>query len=244
MIWFLHGNLGTPADWEAVRRLLPGDTGQACPLFRLLEQAPLSLPEAGERLAGHILSHDPAPLLCGYSLGGRLALHAYLSRPAAWKGLILLGAHPGLEDRHDAAARRESDERWAARLKNLPWEEFYRTWTAQPVFRGDSPTPRPEPDPAEKEAMIRAFRCWSLGTQENLLPRLKQAFAREHTPCLLLTGELDAKFTALSARLARELPGAQHVVLPGAGHRLPLQCPGAVARLLGDFLSRLPPPLP
>src|SRR3954464_14233324 len=50
-------------------------------------------------------------VLVGYSMGGRIALHAALRRPGAWSGLVLIGVSAGVDDR---AGRRRSDEQLAA----------------------------------------------------------------------------------------------------------------------------------
>jgi len=53
-------------------------------------------------------------------------------------------------------------------------------------------------------------------------------------PTTVLAGERDAKFTALGERLAATLPAARLRVVPGAGHRLHLEAPDAVAAALAD----------
>jgi pimeloyl-ACP methyl ester carboxylesterase len=50
-------------------------------------------------------------------------------------------------------------------------------------------------------------------------------------PVTVLAGERDAKFQAIAHRIARELPTARAEIVPG-GHRLPLESPGAIARVL------------
>ena len=52
-------------------------------------------------------------------------------------------------------------------------------------------------------------------------------------PATVLVGERDAKFVALGERLAGALPGAELVVVPGAGHGLPREAPEAIVTVLG-----------
>ena len=40
-------------------------------------------------------------ILLGYSLGGRLALHACVRRPDLWQAVVVAGADPGLESEED-----------------------------------------------------------------------------------------------------------------------------------------------
>jgi pimeloyl-ACP methyl ester carboxylesterase len=53
-------------------------------------------------------------------------------------------------------------------------------------------------------------------------------------PVVLVAGDRDEKFLALSERVAAMLPEGILTVLPG-GHRLPLENPEGVARVLEDL---------
>jgi pimeloyl-ACP methyl ester carboxylesterase len=48
-------------------------------------------------------------------------------------------------------------------------------------------------------------------------------------PVAVLAGQRDPKFTSLAKRLASRLPDATLTIVPGAGHALLLEAPGAVA---------------
>lgn len=76
MLWLLHGNLGSPADWKPVMDFLRagGVEARALNLWRYLECCPKSLKDMGRVLCSEIASQDRHPLICGYSLGGRLAM--------------------------------------------------------------------------------------------------------------------------------------------------------------------------
>lgn len=90
MLWLLHGNLGSPADWKPVMDFLRagGVEVRALNLWRYLECCPKSLKDMGRVLCSEIASQDRHPLICGYSLGGRLAMQA------------VFGPSPSLERSH------------------------------------------------------------------------------------------------------------------------------------------------
>ena len=115
MLWLLHGNLGSPADWKPVMDFLRagGVEARALNLWRYLECCPKSLKDMGRVLCSEIASQDRHPLICGYSLGGRLAMQAVLAHPPLWKGAIFVSANPGLEHEEERAARRAKDAEWA-----------------------------------------------------------------------------------------------------------------------------------
>jgi pimeloyl-ACP methyl ester carboxylesterase len=51
-------------------------------------------------------------------------------------------------------------------------------------------------------------------------------------PVTLVVGERDDKFRAIAEQMAGKIPGAGVVVVPGAGHAVHLEAPGAVAEVL------------
>ena len=74
--------------------------------------------------------------LCGYSMGGRIALYTALALGERVERLVLVGASPGLADPAERAARRAADEALAARIEAIGVEAFAREWGAQPLFAG------------------------------------------------------------------------------------------------------------
>lgn len=226
----LHGNLGSAADWEPC---LPWweENGIAChpvDLWELLASGPLGLEAAGERICALAPAGEPR-VLAGYSLGGRLALHAVAPRPGFWDGLVLLSTHPGLAGNKERARRLEADLRWAERCLQDSPADFLAQWNAQSVFAGGVPCPRAAYDP---QRVSLAFDCWSLGRQRDWSPWL----SRTTLPLLWLTGERDARFTAMAAACRPDV----HRILPGAGHRLLRDSPAPAARHVLDFLLSLP----
>jgi RNA polymerase sigma factor (sigma-70 family) len=88
--------------WEVVRVDLPGHGGSGRVRVGFAEAAAL-VGEAGG-----------AGVYVGYSLGGRLCLRLALDRPDLVRGLVLVGASPGIADPGARAERRAADEALAA----------------------------------------------------------------------------------------------------------------------------------
>src|SRR5690242_21156066 len=57
--------------------------------------------------------------LAGYSMGGRIALHAALALRDRVERLVLVGASPGLSDPEERAARRAADAALADRIEQI-----------------------------------------------------------------------------------------------------------------------------
>src|SRR4051794_41951469 len=63
-----------------------------------------------ERVEEILAAVAPGDAVVGYSMGGRLALHAALREPGHLGALVLVGGSAGIEDRVEREDRRRSDE--------------------------------------------------------------------------------------------------------------------------------------
>ncbi len=220
----LHGNLGAAADWEALA--LPGMRA-----LDLWEYSSLSFHEFASELATSLTEGLEKPLLAGYSLGGRLALHAMAGHPERWSGAVILSAHPGLCCVEDRLARRISDEFWARDAREMEWGGFLEKWNRQAVLESGAPSVSQRSLEPQREVVARAFESWSLGRQEDL----RRGLSSFHAPVLWITGERDEMFTRLGAEMEAVFTNFRHEVIPGCGHRLLTEKPEEVIRLIGEF---------
>lgn len=220
-IYALHGFLGLPTDW------LP---------FPLITHP---FPIAGEHLtlqewASHFnasIAKTPSKkILIGYSLGGRLALHALVDNPSLWAGAIIISANPGIDDSGERIKRIEKDREWAEKFLIDPWQDLITGWNKQPLFCGASfPSPRLESD-FNRKALSQQLINWSIGTQDPLWNSL----ATLPLPILYLAGEKDKKYAALAERFS-SFTSAQ--IIPGAGHRVPWDQPSAFIRSIDYWFN-------
>src|SRR6185295_6893318 len=77
-----------------------------------------------------------AGVYVGYSLGGRLCLHAAVAHANSVRGLALIGASPGVADEAERAARRAADDRMADHIIEIGVDAFLDDWLARPLFAG------------------------------------------------------------------------------------------------------------
>jgi 2-succinyl-6-hydroxy-2,4-cyclohexadiene-1-carboxylate synthase len=236
----LHGFSGTRHAWDGVLALLDDER------YRPLA---LDLPGHGGTPAGArpptfagctTAVLDAAPerfTLCGYSMGGRIALHVALAAPERVRRLVLVSSTAGIADPLERAQRREADHRLAAELERRPFEEFIERWRTQALFASDPPEvgrlareDQRRNSPRELAAVLRGVGA---GEMEPLWDRLGEL----GMPATVLVGERDTKFVALGRRLTGLLPRGELVVTDG-GHSLPLENPRGVA----GALATGPPP--
>ncbi|YCM44319.1 alpha/beta fold hydrolase [Verrucomicrobiaceae bacterium 227] len=230
MIHCLHGNVGSPEAWDLFKDQLD-DEIRPVELWPLLASGPRSLSEAGQTIAR---SAGQGDVLLGYSLGGRLALHALLADPKKWKAAIIVSAHPGLERGH--RERLQQDEEWACLIES-DWDGFLRRWNSLEILQGKRLPSScfPQATIARQAMIAQGFRSWSLGAQDNLLP----AISKLPCPILWITGALDHKYDALADQLATKLRHVRHLSVPDSGHRIPWENPEVFSEHIRRFLTSL-----
>src|SRR3954471_6591372 len=211
----LHGFTQTRRSWRRTiaalggrrRALAPDLPGQGQPASR-----PASFPACtgyvralgGERFA-----------LAGYSMGGRIALHAALALGDRVERLVLVGASPGLADPAERAARRAADDALADRIEAIGVEAFAAEGAAQPLFAGQAPrvAAAAHADRLRNTAagLASALRGLGTGRMEPLWDRLPELAI----PVTLVVGDRAPKFRALAERMLERLPRARLAVVAG-----------------------------
>jgi 2-succinyl-6-hydroxy-2,4-cyclohexadiene-1-carboxylate synthase len=233
-IVLLHGFAGTRRAFDGVGARLSAE--------RYLPLA-LDLPGHGETgdhprpitfaaCVSHVLARSPERFaLCGYSMGGRVALHVALTAPARVSRLVLVSASPGIEDARERARRRASDELLADQIEGSSIEAFITRWDALELFARDPPevdrVAREDQRRNSPDALAAVLRGIGTGAMEPLWRRLQELTM----PVRMLAGERDGRFQALAERAVAMLPDGDLAILAG-GHRLLLENPAGVARAL------------
>jgi 2-succinyl-6-hydroxy-2,4-cyclohexadiene-1-carboxylate synthase len=247
-ILFLHGFMGSGADWTGAISAL--DERFYCVSPDLPGHgASLGLPPEHYTVEGTTralldllddLDIERAGLV-GYSMGGRLALDLALRHPELCSSLFLESASPGIEDATEREARRRSDEEKAERLESGDLASFLDDWYRQPLFASlarregllqKTIKARLRNDPAE---LARSLRGMGAGSQPSLWGELGGLQA----PVLAVAGILDEKYARISCRTAALNPRVRTAVVPGAGHNVRLEAPEAYLALLQDLLETL-----
>ena len=234
-LFCIHGNFQTPSVWKPFRGKLKTRNSN-------LDVIPVNLDNYSsvgfDRWvedfcdAVEIQSGQKKSLILGYSLGGRLALHACLSRPDLWRGAIIVGADPGSESEEEKRLQLDRDRKWAERLKREPLEKLAEEWDAQAVFCGlENAAPR-NFDELDAAKLGQQFEVFSKGLQENLAPKLAEL---QRPPILFLSGEKDQKYQGIGEKLSKSSSVVKAQVVPDSGHRVPWENPESFSRILFGF---------
>jgi 2-succinyl-6-hydroxy-2,4-cyclohexadiene-1-carboxylate synthase len=233
----LHGFTQTGASWAGVATALAERYRPLAPDLRGHGSASDAVPVALDAVLGDISAlAAPSFTLVGYSMGGRIAVHAALAMPERIDRLVLIGASPGIADARERAARCDADERLAQEIGRGSIEQFACRWARTPVLAGQPPAVAAAAHAdrlrSTPEGLARALR--GLGT--GALPSLWDRLGELAMPVILIVGERDAKFTDLAERMSAAIDGAQVAIVPGLGHAVHLERPAQVAAIIAGPL--------
>ncbi len=228
-IVLIPGFMQPGAAWSAVAQRLPERYSSL-----MLDHAEHTF----EGRLGEIERAGEGAVLCGYSMGGRLALHAALRAPDRYSGLVTLGAAAGIEAPATRAARAEADAKLASWMETQPIEEIVAVWERQPLFADQSDALVDEQRPGRLAQDPRSLALLLRTAGQGALEPVWQRLPELTMPVLTMAGSLDDRYSDAGRRIARSVPDGRASIIELAGHAAHLQRPDEVVAELGDFLDQ------
>ncbi len=240
----LHGAIGSHLDWTRAQEFFnkKGFLTELHDLYSYIQKENYSFNQFSNSL-NHSLSEgeNNKQNLIGYSLGGRLALHALLDSPSLWNKAVIVSAHTGLAEKNsgEREARIASDRMWAdlAYSKDLEWTDFLVKWNQQSVLKPSINELLGWSDRLSLESVREdvgtSLTSWSLGLQEDLLERLSCLTM----PILWVVGENDPKFVEIAKKATDVLANAKLQIIGNSGHRVPWEQSGEFHSLVSEWFT-------
>jgi 2-succinyl-6-hydroxy-2,4-cyclohexadiene-1-carboxylate synthase len=245
-ILFLHGFMGSSADWDSICNALAEK-------FYCIA---LDLPGHGqtttssnedftmEHCSSEIINflHERKiikPHLLGYSMGGRIALFLSVYYGEKFSKILLESASPGLKTESERTDRQIKDSLLARRLQMQPFKQFVENWYEMPLFE------TVQKDKKSYDRMIRSRlqndpKLLSLsltyigsGSQPPLWEQLKDI----KNSTLLLTGSDDAKFSSIAADMHSRNRTMQHEIIDDCGHNIHFENKQIFIETISEFLN-------
>ncbi len=249
-VFFLHGFLGRPQDWKRVQEYLPKHEQVRVFMpdyFRegwLGPETPLS--EWGARFNRWVELQGVSAeknILVGYSLGGRLSLHALENKANLWSKVVLISTNPGFDDNlngfepsSDSRKQRWlQDSYWAEEFLKAPWVSLLKNWNDQPVFSGGAEEPMREEKHFSRELLGLALTQWSLAQQRNM----RKVIDSNQKKIDWVIGEKDEKFIDISNSLQNNVPSLLLGIIPDCSHRVPFDRPKDLAERIKTLVHQL-----
>lgn len=246
-VFFFHGFTGSGKDWDPIIGNLDKRFNYVTvdlPGHGLTESPPdvlLYTPDSIIKLVSELISHftENKIILVGYSMGGRAALLYSVRKKERVRGLILEGATAGIKDETARKLRKTDDDELADYIGKHTIEEFVDQWMNLEIFKSQKKIPekltklREEKIRNNKLGLANSLRGFSTGSMPVVFDELKSL----HCKTLLISGELDYKYSRLNSEMSSLIPYSKQLVVPGAGHNVHVEKPGPFIAAVNEFLQ-------
>ncbi len=241
---FLHGFVGSSADFDATRQALGNTTRVVTPDWPGHGTLSSLRSVSDYTLLAHLKIIDEAAAktsgavtFVGYSMGGRILQHWLTLNPILPKGskVVLVSTSPGIADVAERKNRIAGDAAVARLLRVEGMQRFLHYWHWQTMFQPLMRLPREILSPILKRRAAcdpegLALSLAGVGTGEladtwSLLPNL-------HDTVQVIAGELDSRYVELARQMQTAAPQIKLSILQGAGHAVHLEKPKEFAEAL------------
>jgi pimeloyl-ACP methyl ester carboxylesterase len=188
-------------------------------------------------MAGHVLASVQGPFaVAGHSMGGRVALEIVRRSEGRVTGIALLntGVHP------PAAHETVSRGRLVSLARSAGMTALAAEWLP-PMLNQSAPV--------QADVHARLLAMIERGSPDSFAAQIRALLTRSdaapvlaqlQVPTLLLSATGDAWSPPAQHAAMHELcPRAELIIVPAAGHMLPIEQPGAVAAALDSWLERV-----
>jgi pimeloyl-ACP methyl ester carboxylesterase len=157
----------------------------------------------------------------GLSLGGYLSLAFYAAHPKRVHCLLLFDTGPGFRSDESRAKWNQWADRQATKIEERGSDALANT--AEVARSGVNP-----------KGLANAARGMLVQQDGSVMASLPEV----KVPTLVLVGADDERFIAAADYMAKTIPDAEKVVIPGAGHAANIDQPEAFNAAVVDYLKR------
>ena len=174
--------------------------------------------------------------LCGYSMGGRLALYFAMKYPEMIDKLILESATPGIIDDKERAERLRSDELLSEKIINSDYAEFIENWYSMSLYGNIKEHPEygkliKRRLKNNKQEIACSLRVMSTGRMQPQWDNL----AKANLPILLIAGEQDSKYIEINNKIASINQKSELRIISGTGHNSHFEKPEIFVNYIKEF---------
>ena len=181
-------------------------------------------------------------ILVGYSMGGRIALNFALSFGHRLKGLVLIGANPGIEAGAERDQRVDWETELCERLNRQGTSAFLNYWQSLPIIATQKRIAAPIWEMMQNrrqtlDALEVSKSIRGLGTGR--MDSMWQDLAHLQCPLLFCAGQEDSKYCEIGNKVVERVPRGELAVIPDAGHAAHLEGMGDCVAVVEDWYGRI-----
>jgi 2-succinyl-6-hydroxy-2,4-cyclohexadiene-1-carboxylate synthase len=245
--FFLHGFTGCAMDWVPVVSSLNKKFNYY--LVDLVGHGKSDSPKENyyyfidsivNQLKEIILSLSKSKIiLAGYSMGGRIALNFAIQNESLLKGLILESSTLGICEENLRKERILQDKKLAEFIEYNPIDKFIDYWMNVDLFNTQRRFSnemlnqiREHKLENNKTGLANTLRCSGTGNMKPLYNNIKEIPVKT----LLISGELDLKYTDINVEMVNLFTNAEHKIIKNAGHNTHLEEPYRFIEETNKFL--------
>ncbi|MFA7288761.1 MAG: 2-succinyl-6-hydroxy-2,4-cyclohexadiene-1-carboxylate synthase [Melioribacteraceae bacterium] len=246
-IIFFHGFGGDASDWKFIFSSLP--TGFQAIAIDLVGYGKSDSPAESCYYSAESITNQireiirslkiVKPILCGYSMGGRVALGYTTKYPKDISGLILESSSPGITEEVEREIRALADSRLSEKIETIGIQKFFNEWYEQPLFHSLKSNPMLFEKTLKNKTkqnitgLKNSLKYFSPG----LMPSYWNELNNISVPLLLISGSLDQKYCEINKRINSVLEASDWEIINGAGHNTHLEKPDDFIKLVNKFLK-------
>lgn len=178
--------------------------------------------------------------LCGYSMGGRIALYLLIHFQDFFSGGVLESAQPGVISESEREKRRHLEKNWMTQISE-DFSGFLNYWSNLEILKPSKSLSEEHEQLLESiqkhqhpAQLIRSLQITGTGQMPSLWENLKNI----SLPLLLVSGEDDEKYAEITRQMKSRLVDAESVIFPNCGHRVHLDQPQKLAEKITQFTEQ------
>lgn len=176
--------------------------------------------------------------LVGLSKGGAVALDFALTYPGRTRSLVLIDTVLGGFQWSAEGSARDALVWQRASEGGIPAAK--ESWLSHPLFE---PAMRNTAVSARLSQIINDYSGWHFvnnNPELNLNPPAAQRLQELKMPVLAIVGELDVPdFRQITEVIGKQVPQAQKLIVPGAGHMANMEAPDQILQAFTRFIADL-----
>jgi len=242
--FFIHGFTGSSSSWKEIIKLLNKSSyaidvaGHRKSTFNSIENAYTISDWCSEFYM--ILNNLSIPKIniCGYSMGGRLAIAFASKYPEKISSLILESTSVGIDESEKRSERYYNDKEMAVTIKeDLP--SFVNLWEKNVFFVNQKERNPKEWEKQKKirlshapEQLAKALEAFSPSN----MPYYERQFQEFSFPISIINGSEDVKFIKLGKDMTIMNNNAKQYIIQDANHNTHLESPDLFIDILNNAI--------